>query len=111
MQARPQTSTGNALLNEVKNLPCETTPNYKMATAATAVFAFDTLLSMGNCGSISFYFNAFAALLSGSIAYNQYNEGAPLKKAKAMYNGIFGKPTPAVTAVAAEPEVKAPTLA
>lgn len=112
MQSRPQTSTGNALLSEAANLPNETTPNYKVATAATAIFAFDTLLSMANCGNTSFYFNALATLLSGCVAYNQYAAGAPLNKAKAMYNGLFGKSnTPTASVVTAEPAFKGPALA
>lgn len=112
MQPRTQISTGNALLNEAANLPCETTPNYKVATAATVFFAFDTILSMASCGNTSFYFNALATLLSASVAYNQYAAGAPLNKAKAMYNGLFGKSnTQTASVVTAEPAVKTPALA
>lgn len=111
MQARPKTSTGQVLLNEVAQLPNETTPNYKVATAATVIFGLDTLLSWANCGSTSFYFNFIATLASAGVAYNQYNNGSTLKKAQAMYSGIFGKSKAQEVPVAAvENEVKAPTL-
>lgn len=82
--------TGKYLGKEAAKLPNADTPNYKVAAAATAFLAFDTIVSSLNCGSFSFWLNAGATLLSAGVTYNQYSEGAPLNAAKAMYARFFG---------------------
>lgn len=87
---RKLVTTGKQLGNEIVNLPNQDTPNYKVAAAATAFLAFNTVVSTLNCGSFSFYLNAAATLFSAGVTANQYLEGAPLKKANAVYAGFFG---------------------
>ncbi len=83
-------AVGNALESII---PDQNTPTYKITAAATAVLAFDTLVSSLNCGSFSYYLNATLTLLSAGVTANQYWEGKPLNQAKALIasTGLFGK--------------------